>query len=71
MNFKEVDARGRPCPEPVTMTKSAVDENPDGVSVLVDNICAVENISRFAKNSGYSVEKSQDGPDYRLNLTKQ
>jgi TusA-related sulfurtransferase len=52
------------------MTKGAVEKNPEGVSVLVDDICAVENVTRFAKNAGYSVQKSQDGPDYRLNLTK-
>ncbi len=71
MDLIEIDARGRACPEPVVMTKSAVEQHPEGVSVLVDNICAVENIARFAKNSGYTVQKSQDGPDYRLDLTKQ
>jgi len=69
--LKEIDARGRACPEPVVMTKSAVERNPEGVSVLVDDICAVENVTRFAKNAGFSVQKSQDGPDYRLTLTKQ
>jgi TusA-related sulfurtransferase len=68
--LKEIDARGRACPEPVVMTKSAVEKNPEGVSVLVDDICAVENVTRFAKNAGFNVQKSQDGPDYRLNLTK-
>jgi TusA-related sulfurtransferase len=70
LKLKEIDARGRACPEPVVMTKGAVEKNPEGVSVLVDDICAVENVTRFAKNAGYSVQKSQDGPDYRLNLTK-
>ena len=68
--LKEIDARGRACPEPVVMTKNAVEKYPEGVSVLVDDICAVENVSRFAKNAGFSVQKSQDGPDYRLTLTK-
>lgn len=70
MPLNEVDARGRDCPEPVTMTQSAVKQHPEGVSVLVDDICAVENISRFAKSAGYSVQKSQEGPDYRLDLTR-
>ena len=67
---KEIDARGHACPEPVVMTKNAVEKYPEGVSVLVDDICAVENVSRFAKNAGFFVQKSQDGPDYRLTLTK-
>lgn len=71
MQLKEIDARGRACPEPVVMTKNAVASNPEGVSVLVDNICAVENVTRFARNTGFSVQKTQDGPDYRLNLTRQ
>jgi TusA-related sulfurtransferase len=70
MSIQEVDARGRACPEPVIMTKKAVEENQGGVSVLVDDICAVENVTRFAKSAGYAVEKAQDGPDYRLTLTK-
>ena len=70
MQLNEIDARGRACPEPVVMTQSAVKQHPEGVSVLVDDICAVENIARFAKSAGFSVRKSQEGPDYRLNLTR-
>jgi len=70
MEYPEIDARGRACPEPVVMTKAAVEQHPGGVSVLVDDICAVENISRFAKSAGFSVQKSQEGPDYRLDLRR-
>ena len=70
MENHEIDARGRACPEPVVMTQNAVKQHPEGVSVLVDDICAVENISRFAKNAGFSVQKSQEGPDYRLDLKR-
>lgn len=70
MNLKLIDACGRACPEPVVMAKNAVSENPEGIEILVDNICAVENVTRFATNAGYSVRKAQDGPDYRLTLVK-
>ena len=70
MNLKLIDACGRACPEPVVMAKNAVSENPEGIVILVDNICAVENVTRFATNAGYSVQKAQDGPDYRLTLVK-
>lgn len=65
-----VDARGRSCPEPVLMTKKAVEKNPAGVEVIVDNTTAVENIKRFGKNAGYNVEAKQSGEDYILTLSR-
>jgi tRNA 2-thiouridine synthesizing protein A len=70
MNLKQIDACGRPCPEPVVMAQNAISENPEGIEILVDNICAVENVTRFATNAGYSVQKALEGPDYRLTLVK-
>jgi len=70
MALKQIDACGRACPEPVVMARNAVRENPEGIEILVDNICAVENVTRFAANSGYAVQKAQEGPDYRLTLKR-
>ena len=68
--MKLVDARGCACPEPVMMTREAMYEDASGVEVLVDNTCAVENITRFANNFGYAVVTQQEGEDTRLTLTK-
>lgn len=65
-----VDARGRACPEPMMMTREALKSNADGVVMLVDEACAVENITRFATHMGYSVSKEADADDYKLTLTK-
>lgn len=66
-----VDARGFLCPMPVVMVQKAVKaENPAALEVLVDDQCAVENITRYANSCGYKVTVIQDGPDYKLNLTK-
>lgn len=65
-----VDARGRACPEPVVMTKKALEADPDGAVVLVDNVCAVENITRYASNSGYRVAKEERGDDYCLTVSR-
>ena len=66
-----VDARGLLCPMPVVMVQKEVKTNhPDALEVLVDDQCAVENITRYATGIGYKVAVSQDGPDYKLNLTK-
>ena len=56
---------------PVVMVQKAVKaENPAALEVLVDDQCAVENITRYATSCGYKVAVSQDGPDYKLVLTK-
>lgn len=68
---REIDARGRPCPQPVLMTKKAVDEGAASISVLVDNEGAVQNVTRFAEKEGYSVKVEKEGSDFKLILTKQ
>lgn len=70
MKHNLVDTRGRSCPEPVLMTKKALSSNPQGLEVLVDNMTARENVTRFAKNSGYNVEVSENDSDYILHLVK-
>lgn len=70
MKLNQIDARGRSCPEPVLLTKKAVEKNPEGIQVLVDNATARENITRFGKNAGYQVEVKEINDDYLLTLTK-
>lgn len=70
LKLNQIDARGRSCPEPVLLTKKAVEKNPEGIQVLVDNATARENITRFGKNAGYQVEVKEINDDYLLTLTK-
>lgn len=66
-----VDARGLSCPMPVVMVQKEVNKNsPAELTVLVDNQCAVENVSRFAGSQGYRVSVKADGDDFTLTLTK-
>ena len=66
-----VDARGLSCPMPVVMVQKEVNKNsPAELTVLVDNQCAVENVSRFAGSQGYKVSVNADGDDFTLTLTK-
>ena len=66
-----VDARGYSCPIPVVMVQRAVKaENPQNLTVLVDEQVCVENVTRFATNQGYKVVSSQEGEDFKLVLTK-
>ena len=64
-----VDARGLLCPMPVVMVQKEVKENnPDVLEVLVDDPCAVENVTRFAGSQGYTVTVAEDGAGFKLSL---
>lgn len=66
----EVDARGFSCPIPVVKTKEAIDKNSkEPLAVLVDNEVSKENVSRLAKNRGYSVEVERAEDGFRLKLS--
>lgn len=65
-----IDARGMSCPQPVLMTKNALNENSNGIEVLVDNNTACRNVERFMKSSGYSVSIDQEDEDFLLTATK-
>lgn len=66
-----IDARGMSCPIPVVMTQKEIKAtNPKSLEILVDNMCSVENISRFASNQGYKVSYIEENEDYKITLTK-
>ena len=55
----DIDARGLACPQPVLMTKQAVDTHrPPRLTIRVDNEAAVENVSRFLGTRGYDTSTS-------------
>lgn len=69
--MKQVDARGRACPEPVLMAKQALKASPAGVEVLVDNAVALGNVTRFAQNAGYQVRSAAgEGDTHTLTISK-
>lgn len=66
-----VDARGLLCPMPVIMVQKEVKANaPQTLEVLVDDVCAKENVTRFGKSQGYEVEVSDTDDGYKLTFTK-
>ena len=64
-----VDARGYSCPEPLIMTRAAIAKGLPLV-VLVDNMTAVNNITRFATNADYKIEHKTVGDDFEITITK-
>jgi selenium metabolism protein YedF len=69
---KTIDARGLACPEPVIMTKKALDSSDvNEVLAIVDNQAALENISRMVKTLNLeSIVEEQDGSFY-INIVKE
>jgi selenium metabolism protein YedF len=63
--MKKIDARGLACPAPVLHTKAALQEEiPAGISVIVDNVAAQQNVQRFLESQGFGTVLEQKGPDY-------
>ncbi len=66
-----VDARGYSCPIPVVMVQKEIKKtSPNKLEVTVDNQCAVDNVTRFAENQGYTVAVEKKGEDFQLTLSK-
>jgi selenium metabolism protein YedF len=66
-----INAQGLACPEPVILTKKALDSH-DDVTVLVDNATALENVKRLASVSGCAVEATEEsGGIFRIHIKKQ
>jgi len=65
-----VDARGRACPEPVLLTKKALQQSPEGVEVLVGNSTSRDNVRRFAESRGYKTQVKEQGEDFLLIITR-
>ncbi len=66
-----IDARGLSCPMPVLMVQREVKKNvPATLEVLVDNMTAVGNITRFAASQQYAVKVEETDGEYKMTLTK-
>lgn len=61
---KTIDARGLACPQPVILTKKAIEAGgADLLEIIVDNDAAKENVSRLVQKSGLEVKdvKEKEG----------
>ena len=61
--MKEVNAKGLTCPQPLILTKKAVENSEEkDFLVIVDNDTAVKNLEKFAKSSNlnFRFEKKSD-----------
>lgn len=68
--MKIIDARGLACPEPVLLTKQAVDAGEMEFTVLVDDEIPKENIKRFCEGYNCSIVETPDANGWRLSIRR-
>ncbi|MFC2007434.1 sulfurtransferase TusA family protein [Chloroflexota bacterium] len=71
-DMNTIDARGLSCPQPAMLARQAIQKLDKGtVEVLVDSGTARDNVSRLAKNAGWTVtvEEQPEG-SYQVGLKK-
>ena len=68
--MNQLDARGLSCPEPVVMLSKAMVGKEPAYEILVDNLAARENVTRYAQHAGYQVAYTEQGGEYTLSITK-
>ena len=58
----EIDARGLACPQPVVLTKKALEQIAEGVlTVVVDNTAAKENVTKLNAISSELIQLIERG----------
>jgi len=65
-----IDATGKPCPQPIILTKKALDEHSGDLQVIVDNAISKENVERFAKSQGCNVHIEEKDKHFYLAITR-
>lgn len=53
--MNKIDTCGTSCPQPVLMTKKALEKNPSEIELLVDNNTSKTNVKKFLVSKGFTV----------------
>jgi len=61
-----IDTCGTSCPQPVLMTKKALDSNPgmNKIEILTDNGTSKTNVKKFLSSNGFDVEIEENDEIY-------
>ncbi|MBN1497931.1 MAG: sulfurtransferase TusA family protein [Spirochaetes bacterium] len=65
-----IDARGLSCPQPVVLTRKAIDAGLASFEITVSSEVSKENVLRALGNSNYRAEISRDGDDIIIKASK-
>ncbi len=66
----QIDARGLSCPQPVILSKQAIQAGQFPIDVLVDTVTSRENVRRMAEKAGCKVRIEEVGSEFKMELTK-
>ena len=66
----QVDARGLSCPQPVILSKQAIQAGQFPIDVLVDSATSRENVRRMAEKAGCKVRIEEVGSEFKMELSK-
>ncbi len=61
-----IDARGKNCPQPVMLTKKAIEEGHESLTVMVDSEIPAQNVGRLLEKSGFSFSREPGDPGITL-----
>jgi tRNA 2-thiouridine synthesizing protein A len=67
---KKVDARGFSCPQPVILTRRAIQAGEFPIEVLVETVTSRENVRRASEKLGCQVKVEEMGDEFKLTITK-
>jgi len=67
---QKIDARGLSCPQPVLVTKKAIDKGEFPIEVLVDTVTSCENVRRMAESKNIQVKVEESGDEFKLIINK-
>jgi TusA-related sulfurtransferase len=68
--IKTVDARGLACPQPVILTRHALNQGVFPVQVLVDTGTSRDNVMRMAQSLGYRVSVESKGDQFVVTIER-
>ncbi len=69
--MQKLDFRTLPCPQPVVQARNFLKENlVESLEIQVDNEPAVENVTRYLEQQGFSVSSQAQGSDFLLTAHK-
>jgi TusA-related sulfurtransferase len=65
-----VDARGLSCPQPVILTRNAIQAGEFPIEVWVETVTSRENVKRSAERKGLTVQVAEIEDEFKLTITK-
>ncbi len=71
IKMQSIDCTGLNCPQPVILTKNALEQGAEQLLVIVDNVASRENVTRFARSRQCEVTvESSSGGCFQLIIRK-